>query len=751
MYLNLDQEANYVFTSAVRKAERAGTVLTGEYLLLEILLDGENSCVNMMRDFGADIGEMTDTLKVVTEGVPENLDESIAASLRLYVAADYLSRIQDGPLQMYQLLYIVAALDMGASGRVLRNEGIGPEEVLSVFCGGKDDGIPENELNAIKFGIIRRRDSFLKLNLPDGGGLIPNRFYIPESEEKGCLPLSGNPDNPEAFRIESVAEELVGLAKRGAFSPLVGREAEIDTVIKTLCRKSKRNPVLLGEAGVGKTAIVEELARRISKGAVPDKLKNHMVFSLNHSALFSHTKYRGELETKLFELVKYIKESGRAILYIDEIHMICRSPGDDASLNMANLLKPALARGDFPCIGSTTHSEYKNTIRKDLALDRRFMPIKIGEPDAEMTKGILSRLSPVFSKYHNCTYGENAIPMIVELAERYMPSRRFPDKALDIMDACGASVQFSGANAQVGERTVVEVVSRMTGVPSGMMLDGEVIDSAKVRGALLDAVKGQESAIEYIMSAFARAELFAGRGRPLCSLLFVGLSGTGKSLAAKTIMKTGFPEGDSHLVLDMDEYGEYKSHLRLAGAPPGWSGYNEGGLLSEKLRRSPRCLVFVKNIHLAHASVKKFFMEIMDSGCFEDGDGKMISCESAVFIFTCEPKGSFAGFSGKGAYDAGNLDGFDPEFEAKCDAVVRFKALDKAAVGEIVKSELAAINRGLKRCGKRVSMEEGKMAAIIDEASDRGSAAGLKRKIEDAVSLERPCHAEKVRKGELGK
>lgn len=751
MYLKLDQESNYIFTSALRKAERAGTVLTGEYLLLEILQDRGNSCVSMMRDMGADIEEMTDTLKSVTETPPENGDESVAASLRLYLAADYLSRLQGEPLSLCQLLYIVAALDIGTSGRLLRNEGIGPEDLLSVFCWGKDGGIPEKELNSIKFGIIRRRNSFLKLHLPDGGGLIPGRFYVPDGEDRCCPSFAENPEEHSGFKIESVAEELVALAKRGEFAPLVGREAEIDTIIKTLCRKSKRNPVLLGEAGVGKTALVEELARRISKGEVPDKLKNHTVFSLNHSALFSHTKFRGELETKLFELVKYIKQSGKAILYVDEIHMICRSPGDDAELNMANMLKPALARGDFPCIGSTTHSEYKNTIRKDEALDRRFLPVAISEPDANMTRDILTRLSAVFSKFHNCVFGERVISLIIELAERYMPSRRFPDKALDIMDACGASAQLSGENATVTEETVAEIVSKLTGIPCALIMGGSILDTDKMRSALLETVKGQESAAGQIASAFAKAEMFSGRGRPACSLVFVGPSGVGKTLAAETIIKSGFPEKDAQLVLDMEEFGGEQSHLRLTGTPPGWSGYREGGLLSEKLKRQPRCLIFVKNIHLSHASVRKFFMGILETGCFEDGSGRKIGCESAVFIFTGAQKTSFAGFSGEGFGDKRDCENFDAEFEAKCNAVIHFKPLDKKALREIVKSELASINMTLKRSGRCVSLEGPKMAALIAEAAGKGTASGLKRKIEDAASVERIGRNEKVPNRETGK
>ncbi len=502
----------------------------------------------------------------------------------------------------------------------------------------------------------------------------------------------------EKSPLEKYTIDLTRLAKEGKLDPVIGREKEIEQTIEVLARRQKNNPVLVGKAGVGKTAIVEGLAQKIVKGEVPEKLRNKRILQLDMGALVAGTRYRGDFEERLKGILDGVKEAGDVILFIDELHNVVGAGRAEGSMDAANMFKPALARGDFQVIGATTEDEYRKYIEKDSALERRFQPIWVEEPTPEMTIEILKGLRPKYEEHHGVKISDEAIEAAVKLSHKYIQGRYLPDKAIDILDqACARKAIKSSVgspdntekkieelsekisqlekevkkleeegkieewekkeeelkklkkelltlknrkkevkNAPVVEaEDIAEVVSRATGIPVSKMLEEEKERLLKMEEHLHERVVGQDDAIRAVSEAIRRARAgVTDPRRPLGSFLFLGPTGVGKTELAKTLARFLFGDEDALIRLDMSEFKEQHSVAKLIGAPPGYVGYEEGGKLTEAVRRKPYSVILLDEVEKAHPRVFDLFLQVLDDGRLTDSQGRTVSFRNTVIIMT---------------------------------------------------------------------------------------------------------------------
>jgi ATP-dependent Clp protease ATP-binding subunit ClpA len=514
------------------------------------------------------------------------------------------------------------------------------------------------------------------------------------SESQAETEEQGGEKNEKQSPLEQYTVNLNQLAKDGKIDPLIGRDYEVERVIQILCRRRKNNPLLVGEAGVGKTAIAEGLAWRITQKDVPEILADSIVYSLDMGALLAGTKYRGDFEQRLKGVLKSLKDKPNAVLFIDEIHtLIGAGAASGGTLDASNLLKPGLSSGALKCIGATTFTEYRGIFEKDAALSRRFQKIDVLEPTVEQTVEILKGLKSRFEEHHNVKYAVAALQAAAELSAKYINDRHLPDKAIDVIDEAGAAQRILSPSKRkkiISKAEVEEIVAKIARIPPANVSNDDRGKLKTLERDLKNVVFGQDKAIDMLASAVKMARSGLGKGdKPIGSFLFSGPTGVGKTEAAKQL---AYIMGIDLIRFDMSEYMEQHAVSRLIGAPPGYVGFDQGGLLTEAITKKPHCVLLLDEIEKAHPAIFNVLLQVMDHGTLTDNNGRKADFRNVIIIMTTNAGAeainkSVMGFttvreSGDEMADIKRL--FTPEFRNRLDAVVSFKALDEVVIMRVV-------------------------------------------------------------------
>jgi len=505
--------------------------------------------------------------------------------------------------------------------------------------------------------------------------------------------------------LDQFTQNLNKAATEGKIDPLIGRDAEVERVIQTLCRRRKNNPLLVGEAGVGKTAIAEGLAWRITQGDVPEILKNAVVYSLDMGALLAGTKYRGDFEQRLKAVLKQLKDSPNGILFIDEIHTIIGAgSASGGTLDASNLLKPALSSGQLKCIGATTYTEFRGVFEKDHALSRRFQKIDVNEPTVEQTIQILRGLKSKFEEHHGVKYSASALTSAAELAARFINDRHLPDKAIDVIDEAGAAQRILPKSKQkktIGKSEIEEIISKIARIPPQSVNQDDRTKLQTIDRDLKNVVFGQDPAIEALASAIKMARAGLGKtDKPIGSFLFSGPTGVGKTEVAKQL---AFIMGIELIRFDMSEYMERHAVSRLIGAPPGYVGFDQGGLLTEAITKKPHAVLLLDEIEKAHPDIFNILLQVMDHGTLTDNNGRKTDFRNVIIVMTTNAGAESLqkrsiGFTDKkeaGDEMADIKRMFTPEFRNRLDAIISFRALDEEIILRVVDKFLMQLEEQL--------------------------------------------------------
>jgi ATP-dependent Clp protease ATP-binding subunit ClpA len=506
--------------------------------------------------------------------------------------------------------------------------------------------------------------------------------------------------------LEQFTQNLNQLAKDGKIDPLIGREPEVERVVQILCRRRKNNPLLVGEAGVGKTAIAEGLAWRITEGDVPEVLADSVVYSLDMGALLAGTKYRGDFEQRLKAVLKQLKDQPNAVLFIDEIHtLIGAGAASGGTLDASNLLKPALSSGAMKCIGATTFTEYRGIFEKDAALSRRFQKVDVAEPSVEQTVEILKGLKSRFEEHHSVKYALGALQAAAELSAKYINDRHLPDKAIDVIDEAGAAQRILPKSKQkktITRSEVEDIVAKIARIPPASVSSDDRGKLKSLDRDLNSVVFGQEPAIEALAAAIKMARSGLGKpDKPIGSFLFSGPTGVGKTEVAKQL---AYILGIELIRFDMSEYMERHAVSRLIGAPPGYVGFDQGGLLTEAITKKPHAVLLLDEIEKAHPDVFNVLLQVMDHGSLTDNNGRKADFRNIIIIMTTNAGAetmnkSTIGFTnsreqGDEMADIKRL--FTPEFRNRLDAIVSFRALDEEIILRVVDKFLLQLESQLQ-------------------------------------------------------
>ena len=522
-----------------------------------------------------------------------------------------------------------------------------------------------------------------------------------EGVEEGAPAEGQSKESP----LDQFTQNLNKFAADGRIDPLIGREDEVDRVIQILCRRRKNNPLLVGEAGVGKTAIAEGLAYRITQGDVPEILQNAVVFSLDMGALLAGTKYRGDFEQRLKAVLKQLKDNPNGILFIDEIHTIIGAgSASGGTLDASNLLKPALANGQLKCIGATTYTEFRGVFEKDHALSRRFQKVDVNEPTVEQTVQILRGLKSRFEEHHGVKYSSSALSSAAELAARFINDRHLPDKAIDVIDEAGAAQRILPKSKQkktIGKTEIEDIISKIARIPPQTVNQDDRSKLQTIDRDLRNVVFGQDPAIEALSAAIKMARAGLGKtDKPIGSFLFSGPTGVGKTEVAKQL---AFIMGIELVRFDMSEYMERHAVSRLIGAPPGYVGFDQGGLLTEAITKKPHAVLLLDEIEKAHPDIFNILLQVMDHGTLTDNNGRKADFRNVIIIMTTNAgaeslqKTSIGFTSAKQAGDemADIKRMFTPEFRNRLDAIISFRPLDEDIILRVVDKFLMQLEEQL--------------------------------------------------------
>ncbi|HIP18916.1 MAG TPA: ATP-dependent Clp protease ATP-binding subunit ClpA, partial [Sulfurovum sp.] len=543
----------------------------------------------------------------------------------------------------------------------------------------------------------------------------------------------------EETYLEQFTIELVALAQTGKIDPVVGRVDEIERVMQTLCRRKKNNPLLVGEPGVGKTAIAEGLALKISEGEVPEIIKDSKVFALDMGALVAGTKYRGDFEKRLKGIISELSHMDDAILFIDEIHtMVGAGATSGGSMDASNLLKPALARGDLKCIGATTYAEYRNFFDKDKALSRRFAKVDVEEPSVEETFIILKGVQHKYESYHKINFTDKALQSAIDLSVKYLHDRFLPDKAMDIIDEVGAHFMLKGTNDVTVKPKDIEVsVAKMMKLPSTVIGTDDTQKLQSLEKDLKAHIIGQDEAISALSRAIKRS--YAGlnaENRPIGSFLFVGPTGVGKTALATQLAKTMHVHFER---LDMSEYMEAHTVSRLVGAPPGYVGYEQGGLLTEMIKKHPHTVLLLDEIEKAHPDIMNILLQVMDGAKLTDNNGVISDFKNVVLVMTSNIGTKEANVMGFNKDNSMKTDKalnafFAPEFRNRLSAIVEFNTLSLDTLITIVDVELGKLNDLLAEKKIKVKLSKKAKEYLANEGYDeRYGARHIARVIDEKI------------------
>lgn len=648
---------------------------------------------------------------------------------------------------------IVEVLGRGTAG-VRPTQGFTPRVrniIEAAAAEAERQGEPMADTRHMLLALLREGDS-LAMKLLATGGLDGSRLLreLGEAPKPRRESAPRSPRRPEVRALGNYVTDLTEKADRGELDPLIGRERELGRLREILCRRSKNNPLLLGDPGVGKTALAEGLAQSLLLPDAPECLSEKRILSLDLGSLVAGTKYRGDFEDRLRGLLEEVRSAGNIILFIDEMHMLIGAGAAEGAIDAANILKPLLGRGNVQIIGATTQEEYRRHILKDAALARRFQPIDLPEPTAEEAERILFGLREKYEAHHGLTISPEAIRAAVSLSSRYIPDRFLPDKAIDLMDEAAARVRLSpapetpptsfilGPEGLTAERTVTAsdvaaVAERWTGIPVEKLTERESRRLESLEGRLKERVMGQDGAVAALAGAIRRGRAgLKDPRRPLGSFLLAGPTGVGKTELCRALAEALFGSEEDLLRLDMSEYSEKFTSSRLIGAPPGYVGSEEGGLLTERIRRRPYSVVLFDELEKAHPEVLDLLLQILEDGRLTDAHGRTADFRSAVVVMTSNA-GSAAlteqhaplGFAPADAAAAREerirreLRGaFRPEFLNRIDEVLIFRPLGEESLEAIARKLTDEVAVRLEDLGITLSIGEGVLAALAKEGHD---------------------------------
>ena len=764
MMNNFTPRAQQVLALARKEADRFNHNYVGtEHLLLGLIKLGQGVAVNVLQKMGLDL----DTVRMeVEKHVGSHPETKMVGNI------PYTPRVKK-----------VLAL-AGKEAKALNHSYVGTEHILLGLL-REGEGVAARVLKSLEVDIERTRNEILK-------ELDPN-FTPPESEAEA--PQEGNKKDVKTPALRAFGRDLTELARKDELDPVIGRKNEIERVIQILCRRTKNNPVLLGEAGVGKTAIVEGLAQEIAAGDVPELLRDKRVITLDLALMVAGTKYRGQFEERIKAVMDEIRRSKNVILFIDELHTIVGAGSAEGAMDASNIIKPALSRGELQCVGATTLNEYRKYIEKDAALERRFQTVKVEAPTIEEAAQILRGLRPKYEAHHKAKLTDEALDAAVKLSDRYLTGRFLPDKAIDVMDEAGARARINAMTrppdvkeiekeietirnekeaaikAQDFEKAaalrdsekqakdklerileewrerreeqevvvtaedIMHIVSKWTGVPLNRMEQKEAQKLLKMEDELRERVIGQDEAVVVISKALrrSRADLKDPR-RPIGSFIFLGPTGVGKTFLARSLAEFMFGDADALIQIDMSEYMEKFTASRLIGSPPGYVGYEEGGQLSEAVRRRPYAVVLFDEVEKAHPDVMHLLSQILEEGKITDSLGRKIDFRNTIIIMTSnvgaelikrQTSMGFGAIAGHETYEAmrekimeESKRTFKPEFLNRLDDMIVFHTLERASLAKIVDLEVGKVVERIRAKDIKVHLDPSAVEFLIEKGYD---------------------------------
>jgi ATP-dependent Clp protease ATP-binding subunit ClpC len=798
MFDKFTDRARKVIALARQEAERLNNDYIGtEHVLMGLIKEGSGVAANILENMNID-----------PEKVLAEIEKVVQPGSNMVT----MGQLPFTPRTKKMLEYSLEEM------RNLGHNYIGTEHLLLGLI-RENDSEAAQVMIAMGIELEKVRKEVLKILGADSDpvGVGPGDTTPPQHQE------SNNGGKSKTPALDAFGRDLSDAARKGKLDPVVGRAKEIERMLQVICRRSKNNPVLLGEAGVGKTAIVEGLAQRIVDGNIPDLLTEKRLIVLDLALMVAGTKYRGQFEERIKTVMTEVTRNKNIILFIDEIHTLVGAGAAEGSIDASNVLKPALSRGEVQCIGATTLDEYRKYIEKDNALERRFQSIKVEPPSVEQAVEILNGLKPKYEDHHKVTYTPSALKMAVEYADRYINGRFLPDKAIDVIDECGSRLRLKNqvsspdikekdsrikeleilkeeavANQQfeqaasyrdqaesmrkelqeerdqhldemqkkrniVDEEVIGEVISMMTGIPLTRIDKKETDRLLQMETELKKKVIGQGEAVEAVSKAVRRSRAgIKNPKRPAGSFLFVGPTGVGKTHLAKALAEFMFGEEDALIQLDMSEYMEKFNVSKLIGAPPGFVGYEEGGQLTEKVRRRPYSVILLDEIEKAHPDVFNILLQMMEEGRITDAFDRAVDFRNAVIIMTSNVgarhfKGGSLGFRNNDddlnfenikKKVMGDLDNeFRPEFINRLDRIVAFRSLSRDDISSIVNVETATLSKRLKQKNMGLRFEDSALTFLIERGYNKEMGARpLRRAIEKHVEDEL---SEMLLKGEL--
>ena len=804
MEYKISDKLNSILSLSKEEAERLSQPeVTAEHLLLGILRDGQNKAVELLSAMGVDLSDLRLSLESALVPSDTNSDKVPIEKITLSVAVTRLLKIsmlearlqKKDEVNAEHMLLAIARDRTSSTADILSSYNVDYRRLLDTLNGSSGE---------IQMG----------MGLTDSDDEDEDEMHSSQSDsgkQRASKTATAAKSGSNTPVLDSFSTDMTQAAMDGKLDPVVGREKEIERLAQILTRRKKNNPILIGEPGVGKSAIVEGLSQRIVKRKVSRMLFGKRILALDMAAVVAGTKSRGQFEERLRSIIQELKKNPDIILFIDEVHTIIGAGSAPGSMDAANMLKPALSRGEVQCIGATTVDEYRKSIEKDGALERRFQKILVEPTTADETLQILQNIKDRYEDHHNVTYTDDAIKACVTLAQRYITDRSFPDKAIDVLDEAGSRTHLSNlsvpkeiedkerqidftregkndaVNRQdfelaarfrdqekvlegeleqmrkdwekslkshretVDEESIATVVSMMSGVPVQKIAREEGERLKGLAPALKSKVIAQDSAIDLLSRAIRRSRVgLKNPNKPIGTFLFLGPTGVGKTLLAKELAEQMFGTSDALIRVDMSEFMEKFAVSRLVGAPPGYVGYEDGGQLTEKVRRKPYSIILLDEIEKAHQDVFNILLQVMDEGRLTDSESRTVDFRNAIIIMTSnlgsrqiQEYGRGIGF---GTSDAGTdlarqdiirkalNKSFAPEFINRIDEIITFNQLDREAVGQIVGIELSQLMKRMEGMGYTLSVTDSAREFLADKGYSREyGARPLKRAIQTYV------------------
>jgi len=730
------KELQVAFNVAVQEAlRRRHDLVCLEHVLLAILSDSAGSeilenCGADLDDLRIDLDEYLESLGCVPGHLSLEVEQTMAVTRVLQLAADHVLSAGKGEITVGDVLAAMYREEDSHAVNLLKSQGVTRLDIL----------------NYISHGVSKIADDHIFEEKSEAED---------ESDSDSDADAEVEGKRPSRNPLELFAVDLIQKAAEGRIDPLVGRKAELTRIVQILCRRRKNNPILVGEPGVGKTAIVEGLALAVCNNEVPDVLRNANLFLLDVGALVSGTKFRGEFEQRMKAVVAEIKKRPNSICFIDEIHTIVGAGAvSGGSLDASNLLKPSLANGELRCIGSTTYEDYKQIFERDKALARRFQKLDIEEPSREETYEILRGLKDKYEEHHEVTYSSQAIKAAVELADKHISHRHLPDKAIDVMDEAGAMARIARSSKRdcrkkmIRAKDIESVVAAMARIPPPSVSASDRDRLETLESDLKAVIFGQDQAVDSLTSAIKLSRSGLARpGRPIGSFLFAGPTGVGKTELARQLASI---LGVELIRFDMSEYMEGHSVARLIGAPPGYVGFDQGGLLTDSVIKSPHSVLILDEVEKAHPDILNVLLQVMDYATLTDHNGRKADFRNVILVMTTnagarETSREAIGFGGgdlssnaKAAIDRA----FSPEFRNRLDALISFNSLSIEVMGRIVDKLMAELQVQLIAKKVGVDLSESARQWFIEKGFDKKNGArpmaglidkAIRRKLADQI------------------